>query len=101
MSETKHTPGRWSIARDPRPGMDWNSHIVDKKRGHAICFMAHSDGASPERDEANARLIAAAPDLLEALRAVDVLFGHLATDSTQRIWLDNARAAIAKATTGV
>jgi len=49
--------------------MEWNVHILDQ-RGHAICFMAHSDGASPERDEANAALVAAAPDLLAALRAV-------------------------------
>ncbi len=28
--------------------------------------MAHSNGINPERDTANARLIAAAPDLLEA-----------------------------------
>ena len=43
------------------------------------------------------RLHALNAELLEALRAVDVLFGHLARDSTQRIWLDNAHAAIAKA----
>lgn len=36
-------------------------------------------------------------ELLKALQAVDVLFGHLATDSTQKIWIENARAAIAKA----
>lgn len=35
-------------------------------------------------------------ELLAALRAVDVLFGHLAKDSTQKTWIDNARAAIAK-----
>lgn len=43
------------------------------------------------------RLHALNAELLEALQAVDILFGHLATDSTQRIWIDNARIAIAKA----
>ena len=43
------------------------------------------------------RLHALNAELLEALQAVDVLFGHLATDSTQRIWIDKARVAIAKA----
>ena len=43
------------------------------------------------------RLHALNAELLEALRAVDVLFGHLAKDSTQKIWIDNARRAIAKA----
>lgn len=48
--------------------------------------------------EANARLIAAAPDLLEALQALTVLFSPLAKDSTTANWIDKARAAIAKAT---
>jgi len=39
-------------------------------------------------------------ELLAALRAVDVLFGHLAKDSTQKTWIDNARAAIANAEGG-
>ena len=43
------------------------------------------------------RLHALNAELLEALRAVDVLFGHLAKDSTQKVWIDNARSAIAKA----
>ena len=51
----------------------------------------------PEADAELRRLHALNAELLEALRAVDVLFGHLARDSTQRIWLDNARIAIAKA----
>lgn len=36
-------------------------------------------------------------DLLEALKAFDVLFACQCKDSTQRHWLDNARAAIARA----
>jgi hypothetical protein len=35
--------------------------------------------------------------MLDALIAVEALFGHLAKDSTQKIWLDKARAAIAQA----
>ena len=100
MSETKHTPGPWRFYTDPQPN---GCPIVGNGRGLMLAMLAHSVNYPDQRDEANAnaRLIASAPELLEALRAVDVLFGHLATDSTQRIWLDNARAAIAKATTGV
>lgn len=36
-------------------------------------------------------------DLLEALKAFDVLFACQCKDSTQRHWLDNARVAIARA----
>lgn len=94
-----HTPGPWLPDRDPRIGMEWNVHILDQ-RGHAICFMAHSDGASPERDEANAALVAAAPDLLDALHVFaersssdDLITITVRTEHVQR-----ARAAIAKAT---
>lgn len=47
--------------------------------------------------EANAQLIASAPELLESLTALVTLFAPLAGDSTQSVWIDNARAAIAKA----
>jgi len=44
--------------------------------------------------------IAAAPDLLEALQALDTLFAPIAKDTTAAQWIDKARAAIAKATGG-
>jgi hypothetical protein len=49
--------------------------------------------------EANARLIAAAPDLLEALQAIlpDAVGNHIGGPDTQAR-IDAARAAIAKAT---
>jgi len=62
MSESKHTPGPWRVDEDTRPGMAWNRHIYGPD-GNAVCFMAHSDGKDVERDEANAALIARAPDL--------------------------------------
>lgn len=61
----KHTP--WYVDEDTRPGMGWNRHILDA-RGHAVCFMAHSGGDDTAGDIAKAKLVAAAPDLLEALR---------------------------------
>lgn len=60
VSEIKgFTPGPWSVDPDDRDGMEWNIHIVEAERPHhRVCFMA-SDGPN----EANARLIAAAPDM--------------------------------------
>lgn len=52
----------------------------------------HADAAAELR-----RLNALNAELLGALKAVDVLFGHLAKDSTQKIWIDNAHSVIAKA----
>ncbi len=66
--EAKHTPGPWSLGK---------AH--ETAQNHAVCKGARvlarvvgsgypiGIGASPE-SEANARLIAAAPDLLEAAR---------------------------------
>lgn len=67
MSTAKHTPGPWQVDHDDRPGMEWNRHI-NSGPAMTVCFMAHSDGADPERDRANAYLIAAAPELLEVAR---------------------------------
>lgn len=70
MSEQKHTPGPWEIVEygdDDLP----NLVIHRGKTENRICFMAtpgsHGD---PGRIEADARLIAAAPDMLEALREI-------------------------------
>jgi hypothetical protein len=60
------TPGPWFVVDDERPGMAWNRHI-HSDANNAVCFMAHSDGAAPARDAANARLIAAAPMMYAAL----------------------------------
>lgn len=61
------TPGPWLVDDDPRPGMQWNRHILSSDRS-AICFMAH--GRSAASDAANARLVAAAPDLLDVVQAL-------------------------------
>ena len=53
---SKHTPGPWE-----RWGRASPSQVISA----GDCFVAQTLGGN---DEANARLIAAAPDLLEALR---------------------------------
>lgn len=55
--------------------------------------FAHTVGLSHDADEANARLIAAAPELLEAL--CDMVSDH---EDLSEATLQFARAAIAKAT---
>jgi len=104
----QHTPGPWFVDEDSRPGMSWNRHIYTKtERATAICFMAHSNGRNEAGDRANARLIAAAPDLLEALQAAvacgmvpisSVSEGGASKHSRQVQVADMIRAAIQKAT---
>lgn len=62
---SKHTPGPWMVSPYNTMGI-----FDDKKRPIAVAYEGvHSyDIELPER-EANAKLIAAAPEMLEALRA--------------------------------
>jgi hypothetical protein len=58
-----HTPGPWIHYDDSADGKT-NRHEI-QARGKTI---AHIYWSVPDQDKANARLIAAAPDLYEALR---------------------------------
>ena len=84
----KHTPGPWSIDAEPGQGVfvygDASPLDTDD-----ICEVKWR--ASDETTLANARLIAAAPELLEALEELCSTLGECGM--TVR-----ARAAIAKAT---
>lgn len=78
-----HTPGPWFPTSDEHyvsPAANLGTLI-------AILHEAEEDGEAERR--ANARLIAAAPDLLEALKMCVI---------ERSEWLSEARAAIAKAT---
>lgn len=90
-----HTPGPWRVDIDPRPGMEWNREVVAD--GLTICFMAHSNLRAPERDEANACLVAAAPDLLAACRlALDAFERNDCIDwNTLRVAIDKAAPSAA------
>jgi hypothetical protein len=90
--ETKHTPGPWSAADVTNLDQD-GVGIFAKNQGGLSYYIAscrYMGTADPKPALANARLIAAAPDLLEALRC--------AVSQDPSNWQDIARAAIAKAT---
>lgn len=93
MSEFKHTPGPWFVYRDE------------------ICYRSDADDQSygmmcpvDFEKEANARLMAAAPDLLEVLQAIEAMHSHDQSigDAAMALYEAScmARAAIAKATGG-
>jgi hypothetical protein len=97
-----HTPGPWRF--EPRI---WNTpdaenreasdgSIVSLKNGERDWFVARVDNAP--QAEANARLIAAAPELYEALEfCVLVLMNIAPAGGVYNPALTKARAAIAKA----
>ena len=89
---TEHTPGPWEIEDHYHFSYRWISGPEHSQLAQVVWCMEDED-RSPEC-EANAHLIAAAPDLLEALEALvlDESKEYIPT----RLW-DAARAAIAKA----
>ena len=86
---TKHTPGPWHIA----DGSKLMVHAGD-------VWVASTMGVRGDTGEANARLIAAAPDLLEALYpfVAQNTSEEFITITVKSAHVTRARAAIAKAT---
>lgn len=100
--ETKHTPGPW-IASGNR------IYMGAAMEPREIAVATKSDPTIRESAGFNARLIAAAPDMLTALEwFVEFCDEHPEwtenelcngrDDSAEALWLASARAAIAKAT---
>jgi hypothetical protein len=95
----EHTPGPWVVYDDSNNGK--TNRIEIAALGKTVARIYHS---VPEEDLPNARLIAAAPDLLEALQdflnwSNSVYYGE---DTRRELVMakNKARAAIAKATGG-
>lgn len=104
MGEPRHTPGPWVRA-------DHDPYTIERE-GAPVCVVHEAgdfpcwdgpEGALEAECEANARLIAAAPDLLAACELWDQGFvdGEEFTPEQLLAWLNAnrraARAAIAKA----
>lgn len=96
-----HTPGPWEIPPNPH-GDDTRRFIWPEPTGDFVAGECRDTGfciavVSPRADvavlEANARLIAAAPDLLQALKAI----AENDPGMRPRDWLATAHAVIAKA----
>lgn len=108
MSNVKHIPGPWRVFNH-----SWSAtSILADGFDHAICLLDinHATEESQEADEAlmaaNARLIAAVPELLASAQAVIAWWNEWAARQPQDDTIEAAewsefhtlRAAIAKAT---
>jgi len=91
---SNHTPGPWTIEKSTRT----DHHIIAGRRWIATASNHdfHPTQEENERTIANARLIAAAPDLLAALQAI--MDDPDAVDHILHLDAVAADAAIAKAT---
>jgi len=87
----KHTPGPWSFAMPREDGNYVKIYLHGLGRPDKI---KGEDSLAGYCGEANGRLIAAAPDLLEAL---DDLLAQVEKDAPEWLSLNQARSAIAKA----
>lgn len=96
MSELKHTPGPWSVAKardgyfvhaGQRPGIDTIADVADWPVG----------GLEPERSQGNAFLIAAAPDLLAACKLAESAIGGDGEPAVSAAAMEVLDRAIAKA----
>lgn len=95
-----HTPGPWSFYPDKNTGviMIMRPHPLDEKPhegGDGMVISEIRKGWGPSA--ANARLIAAAPDLLAALKKMTALLAAHPDGGLYPDYLIQARAAIAKA----
>ncbi len=91
-----HTPGPWRAAQ--KPSLMWHVYGSDHA---AVCFTAAATyKKSAARREADARLIASAPDLLAATEAALAYCEHIRTSmfGVEPAHAEQLRAAIAKAT---
>ena len=103
MSDAKFTPGPWAFQKDEDFSMDEVfGFFVQGGEGSEIVYFENDD--RPET-KANARLISAAPELLEALMEAEKHFGPFAEitingqhDPDDVRVVSIMRAAIAKAT---
>lgn len=94
---SKHTDGPWAVV-----GVGESSRmLVVRSPSHRVATIHSRLNTPPEQYQADAALIAAAPDLLAALEGIlpiaEAARHALGLDIDQRIRLDDARAAVAKA----
>lgn len=76
---SKHTPGNWFITRS---SLGVHKYVEARIGGGMVQEIACCGPTEqPEQSEANARLIAAAPDLLEALRFLLPHVAHAHADN--------------------
>lgn len=99
MSEQKHTPGPWFTKRE-----GFSTVYVEARLRQGVIQEVAACGpteAGQDQQEANARLIAAAPDLLSIAQrflALDAQWHPERHAAEKAELITEARAAIAKAT---
>lgn len=94
---SKHTPGPWTTWQNEAEGLD--RHVISAHESEGPFWQIGVAWAYDEDNEAaaNARLIAAAPDLLEAARAILEAYHDDNWPSKVALKMDKLTVAIIKA----
>lgn len=106
MTELKHTPGPWGWSHREIPSGNYSTQVYDaneKEIATIAWYPVRQNNITTTSREANARLIAAAPELLEALRElISIVHIHQTATENRFAWAEMplAAEAIAKATGG-
>lgn len=101
MTNANHTPGPWEHGNN---GLIYGQCAEDDVEAPFVCDVIEDSamqalGMLSPIEEANARLIAAAPELLDALtHTLDFLHANDDGEDDVRWRIEKAQAAIAKAT---
>lgn len=94
----QHTPGPWTAGKYATRAQ-WSLRGDGDRRSLGLYDATKSSTLSPEESEANARLIAAAPDLLRVLQSLATFLSRpSAATSVREIMLGEVRSVVAKAT---
>jgi dsDNA-binding SOS-regulon protein len=105
MGVPNHTPGPWEYEFETAGGAIQTRRIIGRIERYASAHPAKSCTevcriASHAEADANARLIAAAPEMLEALLQARDILVHTYKWETLSVGLAQIQAAIAKAIVG-
>jgi len=91
----KHTQGKWEVNASGQASKHYREFVVNDENE----IIAYCHGDSREEAEANAKLISAAPDLLEALQTIADCENTQLDKRDALSFIKVARATIKKATT--
>ena len=105
--EARHTAGKWKVTEivDPMTHDGLRVYVERPENEHTcenpdICQVYQIDGDHSDARYANAALISSAPNLLELVRSAYDRFTDndmMPPNHVLAVWLEQARAAIAKA----
>src|SRR5438105_4365635 len=95
MTTISHTPGTWTLEGD-RDSDTQELRIVQESTGEEIAVIYPTLGYA-EADIANARLIAAAPQLLAILEDISLAM-HVGVIKKPKNWMERIDRTIAAAT---